>query len=275
MNHSIVRSSNRAYDHLRELKISYDVFSYASSSVLFELGNTKVLCAVTLTPGVPPFLRGKRTGWLTAEYAMLPTATLTRTSREDLLKRNGRSIEISRLISRALRSVVDLSLLGERTIMIDCDVLQADGGTRSAAITGAFLALKKAVDHWVEQQELPRTIILDEIAAISVGFINGQALLDLDFGEDSSADADYNFVLTKSGTIIEIQGTAERQAVSWSAFDQVKQLAIKGINNLFNYCLENKTIIAQDSIKGAVAIASEKGEKKPLPLFCLKNRIPS
>ncbi|HZW60793.1 MAG TPA: ribonuclease PH, partial [Candidatus Babeliales bacterium] len=203
-------------------------------SVLFELGNTKVLCSISLQTGVPPFLKGKKTGWLTAEYAMLPSATTIRTPRESSTgQKNGRSIEISRLIGRSLRSVVNLQSIGEQTIMIDCDVLQADGGTRTACITGACLALSKAEMKWLASGIISKPLLIDKLAAISVGLTNQSALLDIDFAEDNACQADYNFVLTESGSIVEVQGTAEKSPITWQQMEQVYQLAQQGVSQLF------------------------------------------
>src|ERR1700733_6301212 len=192
---SRVRSGKREYNELRPLKVAYDIYSYTPGSVLFEMGNTKILCSVTLQNSVPHFLRGKRRGWLTAEYALLPASTPIRTVREvSANKRNGRTIEISRLIGRSLRSVADLAVLGESTIFIDCDVLQADGGTRTACITGAYLALKAAVVRWLEKGIIHQSLLKDELGAVSVGIADDLTLLDLDFIEDSTTFADFNFV---------------------------------------------------------------------------------
>ncbi len=230
----MVRLNGRNSDEMRPISLKYNFFEYADGSVLYELGKTKVACAVTLVCKLPPFLRGKRTGWLTAEYAMLPVATHQRTDREsNSAKRNGRSLEISRLIGRCFRSIVNLDLLGERTIMIDCDVLQADGSTRTACITGAFLALKQAVGQWQERGILEAGFLKDEIAAVSVGCSSNGVLLDIDYSEDSSIDADFNFVLSKSGHIIEIQGSAERMPMAWNLFDQMKVYAQKGVTDIF------------------------------------------
>lgn len=236
MQNNSKRPDGRQNDQVRPLKITYNPFGYAASSVLFEVGDTKVLCCVSIQQGVPPFLKGTNSGWLNAEYAMLPTSTTVRTQRESTTnKKNGRAIEISRLIGRALRSVVDLSLLGERTINIDCDVLQADGGTRTACITGAYVALERAVAQWVAAKQLPRSILTDAVAAISAGVSSGVVILDPDFAEDSAIDSDFNFVLTKSGSIIEIQGTAEKYPVAWDQFDQLKAYALKGVDDLFTF----------------------------------------
>ncbi len=230
-----LRTANRSYDQLRPLKVTYGIYPYAAGSTLFEIGNTKVLCAVTLQNGVPHFLRGKKMGWLTAEYSLLPSATPMRTVREITAnRRSGRVIEISRLIGRSLRAVTDLSVLGEQTIFIDCDVLQADGGTRTASITGAYLALRAAQARWQAQGILGKQALLqDELAAVSVGLGNKGPLLDMDFAEDSVTAADYNFVLTRSGKIVEIQGSAERAPIGWSDYDEMRLLAVQGAHELF------------------------------------------
>lgn len=229
-----VRSGQRPHDQLRPLRVSYDIFKYASGSTLFEMGNTKVICSVTLQQGVPHFLRGKKTGWLTAEYSLLPASTPIRTVREVTAnKRSGRTIEISRLIGRSLRSVVNLDALGEQTIFMDCDVLQADGGTRTACITGAYLALKAAQAAWLHEGLLQEELVIDELAAVSVGLADNTPLLDLDFMEDSATEADFNFVLTRSAKLIEIQGSAERFPLTWDQYDGMRALALKGVEELF------------------------------------------
>ena len=227
------RAGGRFAHQLRPFSISYECFGYADGAVLLSMGNTKVLCAVTLQTGVPAFLKGKRTGWLTAEYALMPTSTHIRSQRESAQKYNGRSVEIARLIGRTLRTVVDLNKLGERTITIDCDVLQADGGTRTACITGAFIALRRAVAQWLENGLITESIIIDELAAISAGVKDGHALLDIDYAEDSAIDADYNFIFTRSGNIVEIQGTTESKAISWPLFNEMCSLALQGVQELF------------------------------------------
>lgn len=264
------RFAGRAYNQLRPVKISYDMFGYAQSSILFELGNTKVLCSVTLQVGVPPFLKGSKQGWLTAEYAMLPTSSQQRIARESATaKRNDRAIEISRLIGRCLRSIVDLSVLGERTIMVDCDVLQADGSTRTAALTGAALALKRAAQSWKSQGIVAQNILLDDLVAVSAGSLQGTVLLDLDYSEDSIIDADYNFVITKAGKIVEIQGCSEKQALSWETFDAMKSAVLDGVKQLFK--------VIENSVQPTHAPAQKTREetRNHAPLFSLKNRIQS
>lgn len=231
---SMQRKDGRATDQLRSISVQYDVLGYANASVFFSLGNTKVLASVSLQVGVPPFLRGQQTGWLTAEYAMLPCSTQKRINRESSqAHKNSRSVEISRLIGRCLRTVVDLDQLGEKTIIVDCDVLQADGGTRVACLSAASLALNAAAQRWVDVSLLEENVVRDSVAAISVGFINNTACLDLSFEEDNHVDADFNFVMTASGKLIEVQGTAEKEPLSWGNFDGLKDLAIKGISDIF------------------------------------------
>lgn len=233
----MIRAYNRAANELRPIHITPNFLDYAPGSVLFQIGSTKVICAVNLHPGVPPFLKGKKSGWLNAEYAMLPSATHVRKERELVsCKRNGRAVEISRLIGRSLRSVVDLVVLGERTIVVDCDVIQADGGTRAAAITGAFLALRAAVQFWLERGIIAKNPLKEDIAAISLGVTSEGVLLDLDFQEDSGVMADFNFVITRSGALIEIQGSADQKPIKWELVESMYKLAFKGVNDIFNLC---------------------------------------
>ncbi len=228
------RFSGRAADQLRPISITYNVLEYTAGSVLFQIGRTKLICAITLQNNVPAFLKGKKTGWLQAEYAMLPAATHVRKEREVVgCKRNGRSVEISRLIARSLRSIVDLTALGERTITIDCDVIQADGGTRTAAISGAYAALRVAIDRWLRQGILQKDILKESIAAVSVGVTSGGLLLDLDYAEDNDIIADFNFVLTASGLLVEVQGTAEQAPIDWSLMHSMYVMALKGVKEIF------------------------------------------
>lgn len=245
------RLGKREYNELRPLKVTYDIYSYTQGSVLFEIGNTKILCSVTLQNSVPHFLRGKRKGWLTAEYALLPAATPIRTVREvSANKRNGRTIEISRLIGRALRSVANLSVLGENTIFIDCDVLQADGGTRTACITAAYLALKCAQQRLINDGTISGPILTDEIASVSVGMGTYGPLMDMDFAEDSTVHADYNFIITRVGNrIVEIQGSAEYAPISWSDFEDLKNLSLKGATDIFGFYDKNGYNIANSDKK--------------------------
>ncbi len=234
------RLGKREHNQLRQLKVTYDVYSYTQGSVLFEIGGTKILCSVTLQNSVPHFLRGKRKGWLTAEYALLPASTPIRAVREvSANKRNGRTIEISRLIGRSLRAVADLAVLGENTIFIDCDVMQADGGTRTACIIAAYMALKAAQQRLISEGGIEAPLLTDEIVSISVGMGQYGPLLDMDFAEDSSIYADYNFVITRTGKIVEIQGTAEHAPISWADFEEMKKLALKGAADIFTFYDDN------------------------------------
>ncbi len=230
------RALGRSYDELRTVKITRRFTNIPEGSVLIEIGETRVLCTASVEERVPPFLRGSGKGWVTAEYAMIPRATKTRTQRESTKGRlTGRTMEIQRLIGRALRSVVDLKMLGERTIWLDCEVLQADGGTRTAAITGAYIALVDAVRYLMEKELIGTSPILDTLAAVSVGKIQGQAVLDLDYGEDSLADVDMNVVMTGAGKFVEIQGTAEETPFDRADLDMFLQLADKGIRTLMEF----------------------------------------
>lgn len=226
------RIDNRVFDQLRETRITPNVSPYAEGSALIETGGTKVLCTASVEEKVPPFLRNKGTGWVTAEYAMLPRATQTRTNRETL-RPSGRTQEIQRLIGRSLRAVVDTAALGERQIMIDCDVLQADGGTRCASITGACVALALAVKHLLISGKIRKNPILSEVAAVSVGIVKGMPVLDLNYAEDSTAEVDMNIVCTGTGKFIEIQGTAEREPFNREQMTAMLELAEKGIGQLF------------------------------------------
>jgi len=228
-----MRPSSRRPDQLREIRITRGYTRHAEGSVLIECGDTKVICTASVDDQVPPFLKGKGQGWLTAEYGMLPRSTNTRSDREAARgKQSGRTQEIQRLIGRALRTVVDLSGLGERTLRIDCDVIQADGGTRTAGITGAFVAVHDAVRHLLEKKLLAVSPLRDFVAAVSVGVYRGEPVLDLDYEEDSACDTDMNVVMTGSGGLIEVQGTAEREPFSRAELDALLDLARKGIEQL-------------------------------------------
>ncbi len=239
-----MRPSQRAQNELRQVRITRRFTRHAEGSVLIEMGDTRVLCTASVEESVPGFLRGKGQGWVTAEYGMLPRATHTRSSREAAKgKQTGRTQEIQRLIGRSLRAVVDLKALGERQITLDCDVLQADGGTRCASITGAFIALSEACAQLVASGKLAASPIRDHVAAVSVGMVDGLAVLDLDYAEDSACDTDMNVVMTGSGGIIEVQGTAEGEPFSRAQMDSLIDLAQAGIGQL---------VIAQkDALAGA------------------------
>jgi ribonuclease PH len=228
-----MRSNGRKADELRPVRMIRNYIKHAEGSVLIQLGETRVICTATLEDRVPPFLRNSGRGWVTAEYSMLPRATKTRTTRESTQGRiGGRTHEIQRLIGRSLRAILDLSLIGERTFWIDCDVVQADGGTRTASITGAYVALVDAVEYLRKQISIPRDPILDSVAAISVGIVDDRIMLDLNYEEDSKAEVDCNFVMTGHGRFIEIQGTAEGKPFSKEAYDKMMNLAAQGIDKL-------------------------------------------
>lgn len=229
----IHRQYDRAPDSLRPVTITRGYTKHAEGSVLIEFGDTKVLCTASVLEKVPPHKKGSGEGWVTAEYGMLPRSTHTRSDREAARgKQTGRTQEIQRLIGRALRAVVDLSKLGERTIHIDCDVIQADGGTRTASITGAYVALADAVAWLIAQGKLTQSPIIDSVAAISVGVVGGVPLLDLDYNEDSNCDTDMNVVMTGKGGFVEIQGTAEGVPFSTAELNALLALAQKGIAEL-------------------------------------------
>lgn len=228
-----MRLSGRSAQQLREVRITRHYTKHAEGSVLIAFGDTRVLCNASVLEKVPPHKKGSGEGWVTAEYGMLPRATHTRSDREAARgKQTGRTQEIQRLIGRALRSVFDLKLLGERTLHLDCDVIQADGGTRTASITGAYVAACDAIDTLLAKGVLTHSPILEPVAAISVGMHAGEALLDLDYLEDSACDTDMNVVMTGSGGLVEIQGTAEGQAFSRTDMDAMMDLAERGIRKL-------------------------------------------
>jgi ribonuclease PH len=225
----MTRNDGRSSDQLRPVRMTPGFMPYAEGSCLIEMGNTKVICTVTVDEGVPKWLYGKGLGWVTAEYSMLPRSSPERVQREVNKGRpSGRTQEIQRLVGRALRAVVDMGKLGEKTLWIDCDVLQADGGTRTASITGAYVALAQAVD----KLDVGRAALLDTVAAISVGIVNGQPMLDLPYEEDRDAQVDMNVVMTGAGKLVEVQGTAEEGAFERSELDMLLDLATKGIYEL-------------------------------------------
>ena len=225
-----MRSFKRNYDELRPIDFRRQFTKHAEGSVLVISGETQVICNATIDETVPSFLKGKGQGWVTAEYGMLPRSTNTRMGREAARgKQSGRTQEIQRLIGRSLRAIINLEKLGERTIHIDCDVIQADGGTRTASISGSYVALHDAIDYLLKEKKLAETPIIDSVAAISVGIMNDKALLDLDYAEDSKCDTDMNFVMTGSGDFVEIQGTAEGKPFSKKEMDELTKIAQKGI----------------------------------------------
>lgn len=228
-----MRADKRQPNELRQVSFTRHFTKHAEGSVLIATGDTKVICTATVEDKVPPFLRGSGQGWITAEYSMLPRATPVRTMRDSVRGRiGGRSLEIQRLIGRALRPAIDLFALGERTIWLDCDVIQADGGTRTAAVTGSFVALVDAVKTLLDKGALNDSPLTDYVAATSAGIVDGRLLLDLSFAEDSQADVDMNFVMTGDGRIVEIQGTAEAEPFSRSELDQLLNVASTGIEQI-------------------------------------------
>jgi ribonuclease PH len=230
----VMRNDGRVNDALRRVCITRNYTKHAEGSVLVEFGDTRVICTASVEESVPPFLRGKGTGWVTAEYSMLPRATHTRSPREAVKgKQSGRTLEIQRLIGRSLRAVTDLAALGERSVTIDCDVIQADGGTRTASITGAYVALHDALTTLRDRGLIGLLPLREAVAAVSVGIIAGEALLDLDYPEDSSAEVDMNFVMTASDRFVEVQGTAETEPFTVVQMDAMRCLATKGIQSLF------------------------------------------
>jgi len=230
---SFVRTDGRAFDQLREVRITPGYLPYAEGSVLIEMGQTRIVCSASIDERVPPFLRNSGQGWITAEYSMLPRATQQRKPRE--IGRggpSGRTHEIQRLIGRSLRAAAQMKFLGERTITLDCDVLQADGGTRTAAITGAYVAFVLAINRLLKAGKISRSIITNEVAAISVGIVENTALLDLKYDEDSKADVDMNVVCTGDGRFIEVQGTAEREPFTPEQMESLLALARQGLQSL-------------------------------------------
>ncbi len=231
-----MRSDGRSLDQLRPITITRDFTCYAEGSVLIEFGNTKVICNASIEAGVSSFLRGKETGWITAEFGMLPRSTGSRMQREaSQRKQGGRTMEIQRFIGRSLRSSINMDLLGENTIVIDCDVIQADGGTRTASITGGYVALEDAVNSAVNEGLIESNPIKEMIASVSVGIQDGNALLDLNYKEDSTAETDMNVVMNNKNNFIEIQGTSEKRPFTYQELERMLDLAKKGISELFEY----------------------------------------
>lgn len=243
-----MRISGRGHDAMREARIDMDYTKYAHGSVQIAIGDTRVLCTCSVEDKVPPFLNHMNQGWITAEYGMLPGATNTRTAREAARgKQSGRTVEIQRLIGRSLRSVVNLSLLGNRTFLIDCDVLQADGGTRTASITGGFLALASAIVKLMDKKLLPVSPLQDYVAAISVGIVDGTACLDLDYREDSRAEVDMNLVMTGQGRYVEVQGTAEKAPFTREQLEELQLLGAQGIRQMVE--MQQSALAARTDLK--------------------------
>lgn len=228
-----MRPSKRSQDQIREISIQTNVNKHAEGSCLIKVGDTHVLCLASVEEKVPPFLRNKGSGWVSAEYSMLPRSTNTRNSRDNNGRPNGRSLEIQRLIARSLRSTIDLKKLGERQITIDCDVLQADGGTRCAAITGGFVALSLAINKMLDKKIIKQNPIIGEVCAISCGIYKGEIIADLDYLEDSACDVDTNFIINQNFDLIEIQGTAEQGAMSFEQLSKMYDLTKKSAEKIF------------------------------------------
>ena len=241
----LLREDNRKNDEIRQVNVHTNYTIYAEGSVMIEMGNTKVLCTASVNEKVPPFLRGKGKGWLTAEYSMLPRATQERNIREAAKgKLSGRTMEIQRLIGRSLRACVDLEKLGERTVTVDCDVIQADGGTRTASITGGYIALAIAIERMLKEGRLNETPMIANVAAISVGVVSGEILLDLKYTEDFAAEVDMNVIMNSKGEYVEVQGTGEEATYTRDELNRLLDYAEKGIRELFE--------IQEASIKEAV-----------------------
>lgn len=280
INATIARADGRNDHALRPIEIVYDALGYASASVLFSQGKTKVLASVSLQQGLPHFLKGQPVGWLSAEYAMLPCATHQRTTRESSSQhKNARSVEISRLLGRCLRPTIDLNALRDKTIIIDCDILQADGGTRVASVTAASIALEIACYRWYTEKITDKNIFKERIAAVSLGIVNGKVLTDLTFQEDSNASADFNFVLTQEGNILEIQGTAEKSPIAWQVFDTLKERALDAIREIFSHTSASlKDTLANVSLMKVAENIDKKTISKKHPkssFFSIGNRLPS
>ncbi|WP_425446382.1 ribonuclease PH [Dethiothermospora halolimnae] len=255
------RINNREYEQLRDVKITRNYLKHPQGSVLIEMGETKVICTAMIEDRVPPFLKGSNSGWVTAEYSMLPASTITRKIRESRKgKLQGRTQEIQRLIGRALRSVIDLKALGEKTVWLDCDVIQADGGTRTASITGAFVALVDALHKLYEAKQIPSIPVKNFVAAISVGVVKDTRLLDLNYQEDSNAKVDMNIVMTDSKEFIEIQGTGEEAPFSRNDLNELLRIAEKGIGELIE---KQKEALGEISdLVGKVKSKEEKGNNE-------------
>lgn len=236
-----MRHDGRAADEMRTVQITPGFISQAEGSVLIEVGRTRVICTATVEESVPPFLRGQGKGWITSEYSMIPRATNTRTARESSTgRRSGRTQEIQRLIGRSLRTAIDLNKLGERTVWLDCDVIEADGGTRTASITGAYVALGLAIDKLRRDGLLKESPIRSAVAAVSVGIVGGMPVVDLDYVEDSGADVDFNLVMTDAGEFVEIQGTAERHPFNLTSLNELLTLGRRSIEELIR--VQNQTL---------------------------------
>jgi len=257
-------------DETRTIKITPGVFEYAPGSVLFELGKTKILCAISIQQQVPHFLKGKKEGWLACEYSLLPMSTSVRSQRETSSgQKNGRSIEISRFLGRVIRSVIDVSVFPDRTIIVDCDVLQADGSTRVASAMAASIALEMAQEYWLDQKIIAKPFFIERLYATSVGIVNDSVYVDLDFVEDSNAQADFNFVMTESGKLVEVLGGAEKRPLTWEQFGQIQHAAQKSIATV-----KDVITLQRQEKRGTQSITQpQQTQQKKLPIFSLQNRL--
>lgn len=268
---ALLRHDGRLPLEGRPIKITADVFEYAPGSVLFELGKTKILCAVSMQQQVPHFLKGKKEGWLTCEYALLPMATSVRSQREvSSHQRNGRSVEISRFLGRVIRSIVDASVFPDRTIMVDCDVLQADGSTRVASVMAASIALEMAQLYWLDHKVINKSFLSERLYATSIGIINNIVCVDIDFTEDNNAQADFNLVLTESGKLVEILGGAEKRPVTWEQFSEI-QLAAKGSIESIKETLA--PLVAEIIQIKQSTKPQQTSQQQKTPIFSLQNRL--
>lgn len=265
------RHDGRAsFDEIRTIKITPGVFEYAPGSMLFELGKTKVLCAVSIQQQVPHFLKGKKEGWLTCEYALLPMSTSVRSQRETSSgQKNGRAVEISRFLGRVIRSVIDFSVFPDRTIVIDCDVLHADGGTRVASVMAASIALEMAQQYWLDHKVMTKPFFIERLYATSVGVIGGAVCVDLDFTEDNNAQADFNFVMTESDKLVEVLGGAEKRPLTWEQFAQIQHAAQKSIATI----KEAITLQRQEKSSTYLGAQLHQMQQKKVPMFSLQNRL--
>jgi ribonuclease PH len=273
---ALLRSDGRNAIQVRPIAITPQVFEYAPGSVLFEIGKTKILCAVSMQHQIPSFLKGKKEGWLTCEYAMLPMATNTRTQRDsNLSQRNGRSVEISRFLGRVFRTVIDTSVFPDQTIIVDCDVLQADGSTRVACVTAASLALSYAQQHWLKEKVIAKNIIKEPLYGISVGVVQHALLIDLNYIEDSKAQSDFNIVLTESGKLVEILGGSETDPISLEVFSEIQMLAVQGVDFLKKEIKNLSEQLSNPNVmhEANVLLQQEEQKTKKIPLFSIQNRL--
>ena len=264
-NNTTKKRGTRDAQEIRPIKITYNICEYAAASALFELGKTKILCAISMQNQVPHFLKGKKEGWLTCEYALLPMSTDPRSTRQSTgVQRNGRSVEISRFIGRVLRSVMDFSVFPDKTITVDCDVIHADGSTRVASINAASLCLEIAQEYWLNKNTIQKPFLKERIYALSIGTVENKIYVDLDTKEDNVATSDFNFVISASNQLIEILGGSEKQSLAWDQFEEIQKIAKKAVIEVQNSIAEAHTVSLQNETIVSV---------KKAPLFGLQNRL--